>query len=605
MRPGPHILALLAATLTLALPSHDADAAPDAPASVVPATAPNSPSASPGPEPATRPGGDPTNTPANAATVPSGSITLAGEMPELTPAASAIEPARVLRAASSNCLGISRDGSFLVVVTDHEEINLFRAAAHLWPELALVIASLVALAVTARRYRRRWRPAWVRQYALGEPYCAKCRYQLTGTTSPACPECGADLSRPRAVYVGAPSRVPSLVLGACLALLLAIAFAVSAEYMPIDRDRPGWEYASSMRAFDGVVIPWRHSFNESLGERWRPLLTRSKMIRRELERIDINTGDVTWHETEFRRHFDSIYFEPTPDREHAQYFWHPASQLVTRSHPASGFNDVFDVAAGNKARRIDWPSRTTSSDDTGFQGFVYNKKDENTLFLNIFGGTYYEILPDTGEVRPSQVIVAPTPGVSLYASIFWDSNAAAWRNWPFPSSPGKVADKWLALTVASNETRTESPIGPTFWTLAATPIDPQPLATLGDIVARPIVMCHGHTPWLLEGDTILVDVSYRHDVRAPTTPDIRLFDVRRWRWRGEGFALPHADDGLGPSSAQSPRITNARILSMELSGDGRWLLVEYYDKSDASGSPTYLTIYDVKSLNPRGDADPP
>jgi hypothetical protein len=43
------------------------------------------------------------------------------------------------------------------------------------------------------------------------PWCRKCRYDLSGLDEPAaCPECGADLARRRAVRIGLHGRVANI-----------------------------------------------------------------------------------------------------------------------------------------------------------------------------------------------------------------------------------------------------------------------------------------------------------------------------------------------------------------------------------------------------------
>lgn len=60
------------------------------------------------------------------------------------------------------------------------------------------------------------------------PLCAKCRYDLTGrpNESTRCPECGADLEKPKAVRIGARKRrLRPLLVGSSL-LLLTAAFSI-------------------------------------------------------------------------------------------------------------------------------------------------------------------------------------------------------------------------------------------------------------------------------------------------------------------------------------------------------------------------------------------
>jgi hypothetical protein len=62
---------------------------------------------------------------------------------------------------------------------------------------------------------------------VGEtPYCRKCRYNLTGTDLQAedarCPECGSDVTPPKAVFRGQRHRRPVWVVSALICLLLGL-----------------------------------------------------------------------------------------------------------------------------------------------------------------------------------------------------------------------------------------------------------------------------------------------------------------------------------------------------------------------------------------------
>jgi hypothetical protein len=62
----------------------------------------------------------------------------------------------------------------------------------------LMIGGVVGLILMYRGFRLRW---------VGDaPFCAACGYNLTGSESERCPECGADRNQPYAVVVGEPMR---------------------------------------------------------------------------------------------------------------------------------------------------------------------------------------------------------------------------------------------------------------------------------------------------------------------------------------------------------------------------------------------------------------
>jgi hypothetical protein len=78
------------------------------------------------------------------------------------------------------------------------------------------------------------------------PVCAKCRYDLFGLSAPAtCPECGADLARPRAIDIGRRTPRPLVVYTALATLLLslaALAFWTRTTYQvfSLDTNKPTW-----------------------------------------------------------------------------------------------------------------------------------------------------------------------------------------------------------------------------------------------------------------------------------------------------------------------------------------------------------------------------
>jgi hypothetical protein len=94
------------------------------------------------------------------------------------------------------------------------------------PSLPLTIASIDAvllwsatplLALGALLLKLGWLP----RRRGGEPRCRRCGYDLTANASGRCPECGADVARPRAVVAGVRRPRPVVALAGILLVLLA------------------------------------------------------------------------------------------------------------------------------------------------------------------------------------------------------------------------------------------------------------------------------------------------------------------------------------------------------------------------------------------------
>src|SRR4051812_13366141 len=88
--------------------------------------------------------------------------------------------------------------------------------------LALIFIIIALPIVGVLLLRRGWKG-----YAIDDhPVCRKCDFDLTGkaTDSTRCPECGADLSPPKAIRIGhRRKRKAPLAMGAFCLLLFAIA----------------------------------------------------------------------------------------------------------------------------------------------------------------------------------------------------------------------------------------------------------------------------------------------------------------------------------------------------------------------------------------------
>ncbi len=118
--------------------------------------------------------------------------------------------------------------------------------------LLLATALLLGLALTAVGLRGR--------RADDHPLCRRCRFDLTGRPDGAerrCPECGADLARPRATVVGHRQRRPTMLgTGACLAIppsliLLAVAYGMVA-HVDWRQHAPVWYLVREARSADSA-----------------------------------------------------------------------------------------------------------------------------------------------------------------------------------------------------------------------------------------------------------------------------------------------------------------------------------------------------------------
>jgi hypothetical protein len=74
------------------------------------------------------------------------------------------------------------------------------------------------------------------------PICARCRFDLIGLANPAaCPECGSELGKARAIRTGARRKRPAfMATGAAMLLLTALAATVVQGGSTLDRYMPSW-----------------------------------------------------------------------------------------------------------------------------------------------------------------------------------------------------------------------------------------------------------------------------------------------------------------------------------------------------------------------------
>ena len=116
--------------------------------------------------------------------------------------------------------------------------------------VALIVLIVVGCGLTAAGLRGR--------RTDDHPLCRRCRFDLTGRPTTAerrCPECGADLARPRAVVVGHRRRRTALLTGGLAVSVPTLTLIVTAFYRLSTRDywypyAPVFYLASEARAAD-------------------------------------------------------------------------------------------------------------------------------------------------------------------------------------------------------------------------------------------------------------------------------------------------------------------------------------------------------------------
>ena len=93
------------------------------------------------------------------------------------------------------------------------------------------------------------------------PMCRKCGFDLFGRpeTSDRCPECGADLTRPRAILAGIRIRRGGLVLGGMALLAVAVTLAGGAGYSvylgtDAQAKKPSWWLVREVGSQDDAVV---------------------------------------------------------------------------------------------------------------------------------------------------------------------------------------------------------------------------------------------------------------------------------------------------------------------------------------------------------------
>src|SRR4051794_1857571 len=77
---------------------------------------------------------------------------------------------------------------------------------------------------------------------FGEPRCARCKYDLRGfaqEVARVCSECGADLTRPRAVRFGDYRRRPRRIFGGLGIIVLPVLMIVSMVWVQVRRGPAG------------------------------------------------------------------------------------------------------------------------------------------------------------------------------------------------------------------------------------------------------------------------------------------------------------------------------------------------------------------------------
>lgn len=85
------------------------------------------------------------------------------------------------------------------------------------------------------------------------PVCRKCRYDLTGTPEPrrTCPECGRDISYPKAILIGNRRRRPvMLTLAAAMTMLPIVWIAINLSVPNIHSYKPLWLLRFEARQVD-------------------------------------------------------------------------------------------------------------------------------------------------------------------------------------------------------------------------------------------------------------------------------------------------------------------------------------------------------------------
>lgn len=108
------------------------------------------------------------------------------------------------------------DAPEIVIYEEVPTLNIWAMLFYFWPEIITLAIGIIVL----RSTRRIWKMLRSPDIPVGEPYCLKCRYQLTGIDCESCPECGAMIQKYRRIAQAHPRRVVTDVFLFIIALTL-------------------------------------------------------------------------------------------------------------------------------------------------------------------------------------------------------------------------------------------------------------------------------------------------------------------------------------------------------------------------------------------------
>jgi WD40 repeat protein len=210
-----------------------------------------------------------------------------------------------------------------------------------WPEVAAVVSAAALQASLRRR--------WNRRQAVGQEYCRRCNYLLTGNVSDKCPECGSGLSG-RGRMKGR-SRRWGLAWRVALLVPCVLVLRYGKRHLP-----EGWRNAVSARIHwrvtdvDGGVRRWLESCDIS-ADRW------FQSVERLLE-VDPSTGDIarTLREAPWNPSSDSRAMITTPD---GRWIIHQTAPATLTAFDSADGRPVmrwkFDSSRGERVEHV-WVS---------------------------------------------------------------------------------------------------------------------------------------------------------------------------------------------------------------------------------------------------------
>ncbi|GEM_PF-6250091 len=144
----------------------------------------------------------------------------------------------------------SSDSSSACVSMNVSAVNVWPLLVRYWPEIVTVSTSFILAVILLRLLEKRWR--W-RRVVSGEPYCTRCRYQLTGRSDAShCPECGLPLGKGRIVF-GGPRRRWPVIVSVALMIVVVGAYFAARNHVPRKGAASNWFYWPSTRLYNWAM----------------------------------------------------------------------------------------------------------------------------------------------------------------------------------------------------------------------------------------------------------------------------------------------------------------------------------------------------------------